>query len=680
MTKNQQKRVCGHFFLACFIVTLFGCGAESAAPNAEPLRGILGSGDSAGMGQDEEQEYTDDGVPIITTDQEEAERQRSQSSHTANGELTCTGIFDCFNGCADDDQPCVQSCTNQGSEQARRQVDAIAMCMQNNQCADNACVESECAPELEACGFGQDGGTQDNHSGDTGLSNSGDTGLSNSGRSSQLDCNGIYECFGECPEGDRDCLDGCFGQGSSAAQAHVNAIGQCAQDNQCQDGACVESNCPSEVAACNGDSNNGSNSGASTPASGQLSCAEIFECYGQCARGDQGCLDGCERSGTSAAQSQVDAIGSCIERNRCEDSGCVDRMCANEVANCGDESSSGGSGSTQEPNLGGGSGAGGPAGTQTCLDVFECFGTCAEGDRDCLDNCYDQGTALAQLAVSNVGSCVQANQCQDDDCVSRMCPQEVAACEGQSGDSTGGGTQPPAEDSNLVCTGIYDCFRECASEDQTCRQACYDRGSLSSQAQVNAIGTCVQNNQCEDDECVETECYDELTQCGFDVEPPEQDTTYIDPLNPPQNGDDSADSGGVNHPTPGQGNGMCGGAYPLTWGTHTGTTNGTVSEHRGTCSGNGSEAVFEFTLDADTMICLDTFDSSFDTAIYVRAEDCGSQGTEVACNDDTYGIQSQVHFPAEAGVTYYVFVDSYDLSGNFNLTATRGDCRDRFGF
>ena len=67
-------------------------------------------------------------------------------------------------------------------------------------------------------------------------------------------------------------------------------------------------------------------------------------------------------------------------------------------------------------------------------------------------------------------------------------------------------------------------------------------------------------------------------------------------------------------------------------------------------------------------------------AIYVRADDCANQNSEVACNDDTYGIQSQVHFPAEAGVTYYVFVDSYDLSGNFNLTATRGDCRDRFGF
>ncbi len=656
------------------MVTIVGCGAESPAPSTEPLRGILGAGDGASMGEEASQEYTDDGVPIITTDQEE-ERQRAQASHTANGELTCTGVFDCFNGCQDEDQACVQSCANQGSEQARAQVDAIALCMQNNQCSDNECVERQCATELTACGFGQDNG----HNNDNSV-NAGESGTANLGGSSQLDCNGIYECFGECPQGDRDCLDDCFGQGSSEAQSQVNAIGQCAQDNQCQDGACVESNCPQEVAACNGENTNGGNHGGSASDSGNLSCADIFECYGQCARGDQGCLDACERSGTAAAQSQVNAIGSCIERNQCQDSGCVDRMCANEVADCDDTPSSGPSGSTQEPNLGGGSSPDTSSGTQTCLDVFECFETCAEGDRGCLDNCYAQGTALAQLAVSNVGSCVQSNQCQDDACVARMCPQEVAACENQSGGRSGGSTQPSAQDNNLACTDIYDCFRACAAQDQACRQGCFDRGSITSQAQVNAIGTCVQNNQCEDDECVEAECYDELVQCGFDVEPPEEDTTYIDPLNPDQEDDDGEDTDGFDDVSSGQANGMCGGAYPLTWGTQTGTTNGFASHQRGTCSGNGSEAVFEFTVDADTMVCLDTFDSSFDTAIYVRADDCANQNSEVACNDDTYGIQSQVHFPAEAGVTYYVFVDSYDLSGNFNLTATRGDCRDRFGF
>lgn len=671
--KNLKKRVCGHLLLLCTIITIFGCGSEETAPSSEPLRGI---GGGVEMSAGEDQEYTDDGVPIITTDQEAEAQARTQASHTANGELTCTGIFGCFNTCADDDQSCVESCAAQGSEQARAQVDAIAVCMQTNQCSDNTCVESNCAPELDACGFGQSG--NDNNG-------NGQDASDNPPTSNQLDCNGIYECFGACGDGDRECLDACFAQGSSAAQSQVNAIGQCAQDNQCQDGACVESSCPSEVSACNGGHTSDGSTGGSGSTTGNLSCADIFECYGQCAQGDQGCLDGCERAGTSTAQSQVNAIGSCIERNQCEDSGCVDRMCGNEVANCGDESAPGNTGSSQEPNLGGGSGSGAgsesPAGTQSCSDVFECFGTCAEGDRGCLDACYDQGTALAQLAVSNVGSCVQSNQCQDDECVSRMCPQEVAACEGQSGGSSGGSTQPPAPASNLSCTDIYDCFRQCSSEDQACRQACFNQGSITSQGQVNAIGTCVQNNQCEDDECVETACYDELVQCGFEVEPPQTDNTYIDPLDPPQSGDDETDNVDVPSDVPsGLSTGMCGAAYPLTWGTQTGSTSGAASANRGSCSGDGSEAVFEFTVEADTMICLDTFDSSFDTAIYVRAETCGSQGAEVACNDDTYGVQSQVHFSAEAGVTYYVFVDSYTVAGNFNLTATRGDCRDRYGF
>jgi hypothetical protein len=666
--KNQKKRVCGHFFLLCVCVAIFGCGAEDSAPGSEPLRGILGNGGNLETGREADQEYTDDGVPIITTDQEEEERQRTQASHTANGELTCTGIFDCFNGCVDDDQACVESCTNEGSEQARAQVDAIAICMQDNQCAHNACVETSCASALNACGFGE-------------TSDDGETPSS----SNELDCNGVYTCFGECGEGDRACLDDCFGQGSSAAQSQVNAVGQCAQDNQCQDGECVDANCPTQVAACNGASTSNGNTGGSASSNGNLNCADIFECYGQCARGDQGCLDGCERSGTAAAQSQVDAIGSCIDRNQCEDSGCVDRMCATEVNNCSDEQSSAGNSPgnpnpPSDPNLGGGSG--GSSGTQSCTDVFECFGTCSEGDRACLDSCYEQGTAAAQSAVSNVGSCVQTNQCQDDDCVNRMCPQEVAECEGQSAGSGsgGGGVQPPTPPSNLSCTDVYLCFRECTSQDQACRQACFDRGSISSQGQVNAIGTCVQNNQCEDDECVETECYNELVQCGFEVDPPETDSTYVDPLDRPQGSDDESGAEDFNLPASSDADGMCGAAYPLTWGTQTGATAGGATNHRGSCSGDGAEAVFEFTVDSDTMICLDTFDSSFDTALYVRADDCGAQSAEVACDDDTYGVQSQVHFSAQAGVTYYVFVDSYNVSGNFNLTATRGDCRDRFGF
>ena len=89
--KNLKKRVCGHLLLLCTIVTIFGCGSEETAPSSEPLRGV---GGGVEMSAGEDQEYTDDGVPIITTDQEAEAQARTQASHTANGELTCTGIFD----------------------------------------------------------------------------------------------------------------------------------------------------------------------------------------------------------------------------------------------------------------------------------------------------------------------------------------------------------------------------------------------------------------------------------------------------------------------------------------------------------------------------------------------------------------------------------------------------------
>ena len=133
-------------------------------------------------------------------------------------------------------------------------------------------------------------------------------------------------------------------------------------------------------------------------------------------------------------------------------------------------------------------------------------------------------------------------------------------------------------------------------------------------------------------------------QCGFEVEPPESDTSDIAPLDiPTGTGDEESvpEDSDVPGEAPGSDvNGMCGAAYPLAWGTQTGATEGAPTNHRGSCSGDGSETVYEFTVQEDTMICLDTFDSAFDTAIYVRENDCGDQSAEVACDDDTYGVQS----------------------------------------
>ena len=55
---------------------------------------------------------------------------------------------------------------------------------------------------------------------------------------------------------------------------------------------------------------------------------------------------------------------------------------------------------------------------------------------------------------------------------------------------------------------------------------------------------------------------------------------------------------------------------------------------------------------------MDTFGSDFDTGLAVYTGSCDSL-TEVACNDDTGGVTSQVIIPTTAGTTYSILAGGY---------------------
>ena len=99
-------------------------------------------------------------------------------------------------------------------------------------------------------------------------------------------------------------------------------------------------------------------------------------------------------------------------------------------------------------------------------------------------------------------------------------------------------------------------------------------------------------------------------------------------------------------------------------GTVTGTTELLMGDYfpaedgAGCRGGYGPEAVYFGSVAEPTMIRIDSFGSSYDTVLYVRAEDC-EFGPQVACNDDTGGLQSQLTFLAEPGMVYYLFVDGW---------------------
>ena len=113
-----------------------------------------------------------------------------------------------------------------------------------------------------------------------------------------------------------------------------------------------------------------------------------------------------------------------------------------------------------------------------------------------------------------------------------------------------------------------------------------------------------------------------------------------------------------------------------TLGAYQGDTQDQTSEEQGSCGGEGAEAVYTFSVAGASPLCLSTEGSSVDTVLYVRT-DCGDASSEVACNDDYIGLDAALTLNAEAGITYYVFVDSFGRSGDFNLNLSVGACAPR---
>lgn len=107
-----------------------------------------------------------------------------------------------------------------------------------------------------------------------------------------------------------------------------------------------------------------------------------------------------------------------------------------------------------------------------------------------------------------------------------------------------------------------------------------------------------------------------------------------------------------------------GNAVPL---TVTGSTTGASDTFAGSCGGTGGpDHSFRYTAPATGFYSIDTFGSAFDTVLYVRSGTCG--GTQIACNDDTSGTQSQVIVQLTAAQVVTIFVDGFQgANGAFTL-------------
>jgi hypothetical protein len=124
-----------------------------------------------------------------------------------------------------------------------------------------------------------------------------------------------------------------------------------------------------------------------------------------------------------------------------------------------------------------------------------------------------------------------------------------------------------------------------------------------------------------------------------------------------------------------------------------GDTSDSGSLYQGSCSLNADapEVVHSFIAAANGPVCFTTSGSSFNTLLYIRSENC-TQGEEPegGCNINNAVGQpgnrpahlnvanqsdSTLHFEAQAGVRYYIFVDGWHLqSGAYVLSSRAGWC------
>jgi hypothetical protein len=100
------------------------------------------------------------------------------------------------------------------------------------------------------------------------------------------------------------------------------------------------------------------------------------------------------------------------------------------------------------------------------------------------------------------------------------------------------------------------------------------------------------------------------------------------------------------------------------------TTEATRAPDDPMCVGDGPTVWYALTLETETRVELNTFDSDYDTTLSAYVGEPGNL-KEVACDDDTRGLQSRIRFTAEADTTYFIMVGAFgpDDGGLLHLTA-----------
>ena len=287
-----------------------------------------------------------------------------------------------------------------------------------------------------------------------------------------------------------------------------------------------------------------------------------------------------------------------------------------------------------------------PLGLENCTDGID-------NDSDFFADCADTDCFSTSTCISSAEVCTDrvdndrdgALDCADTDCAAN------AAC------------LPPGAE---VCNDLFDNDRDgatdCADSDCTANPRCIRP------PETNCT------NRADDDgdgaiDCFDTDCVGSASCIVFELcaDGIDNDTdTLIDCA-------DNECVGAPNCVTVSQ---TCASPNVATgYGRYSGLTSRLVNENVPSCVGSTApESVWRFTPPESGLVCVTTAGSTYDTVLFAR-NSCGGTGTDLACNDDTGGLTSQVQFTVTAGVDVFLMVDGFAaLGGTYRLNITGGAC------
>jgi hypothetical protein len=96
-------------------------------------------------------------------------------------------------------------------------------------------------------------------------------------------------------------------------------------------------------------------------------------------------------------------------------------------------------------------------------------------------------------------------------------------------------------------------------------------------------------------------------------------------------------------------------------------TTGRDSVGRGQCGGGGPQQVVVISVAERALVTMSIVERSYDTLIHLRGE-CDDAESEIACNDDFGGLQSQISVNLDPG-TYFLYLDGF--AGRFGTGTLR---------